>query len=134
MDGFLDFDSFGVRLQSDFFKDTGESLSQRIDHAAEELGQEETWRTASNVKGIDVVVGNALLLDGFPIEAHGPMHTRGAEKFAMIPDLAANSLYIGAEAVGGYHTRMEIAVGTLGLTERYLNIDAEISHRPKTLA
>ncbi len=47
----------------------------------------------------------------------------------MILDFLTDSFYVRSKPIGRHYAGVKVAIGTFGLAKRYLDIDAEISHR-----
>src|SRR6267142_1853429 len=63
-----------------------------------------------------------------------PIHPRRLQQLPMPSNLTANRLRVRRKPRRRHHSRMKIAIRTLRLTKRHLNVNPELSHRPKTLA
>ena len=88
-----------------------------VEDAREVGGIKETGRAAAKINGIG---GGAL---GY--KAVGRGQAGGLMQGAPVRDLAFDGAGVGGIGRGRGDSRMEVAVGALGLAERHLDVDAE---------
>src|SRR6266849_10855554 len=119
--GFLRRHRFRVGLERDLFELAAEAGSHRVEDARQRCRGEEARRTATDVYGV-----------------HGKVRFQSrvgiAAECRVLSQFAADGTCVRIVEALREHSRMEIAVGALGLAERDLDVDADVHAHAKNTA
>ena len=112
---FGSFDRFGIGFKRDFVEAGRKRFTNGIKNTHKMRGIEKTRRAPAEINGV-----NAFRSQGF-----WQLNASRSQPASVLANLCLYSGRIGCETRTGHHAGMKIAVGTLRLAERYLNVDAE---------